>query len=420
MSEIVINGGKRLSGEINIQGAKNSVLPVLAATILCSGECIVHNCPEISDVEVSLKILAQLGCKCFKNGNTVTVDSSSMSFFEIPEPLMREMRSSVVFLGAIIGKMKKAVVSSPGGCELGPRPIDLHLSALSQLGVKIKEEHGFLYCDAKNGLQGEEITLSFPSVGATENIILAAATSKGLTVIHNAAREPEISDLADFLNSAGARIYGSGSDTIYIHGVDKLSGTEHIIIPDRIAAATYMACAAVTGGEIKLNGIMPSHMMAIFSVFRDSGCNISVSGKSLVISAINGLSRVPQIRSLVYPGFPTDAGPVIIAMLTLAKGTTVFVENIFSNRFRYIDELKRLGAKIKTEDKIAIIEGVSQLSGAACRATDLRGGAALVAAGLSAKGKTIIGDIHHIERGYDNLVGTLKLLGADINYIIKD
>lgn len=416
MSEILINGAKKLFGEIDIQGAKNSVLPVLAATILCPGECVVHNCPHLSDVETSLKILTQLGLSCERQDNTVTVNGAHINGYKIPENLMREMRSSVVFLGAIIGRTGRAVISSPGGCELGPRPIDLHLSSLRRMGVTIAEEHGFLYCEAPEGLKGAEIHLSFPSVGATENIILAAATAKGLTVIHNAAKEPEISDLADFLNSAGARIYGCGSDTVYIHGAERLSGTEHTIIPDRIAAATYMACAAVTGGKIKINSVMPSHMVSVLSVFRESGCSIEISGKSLIITAPKRLQRVPTIRSMVHPGFPTDAGPLIIAMLCVADGTSVFVENIFENRFRYADELIRLGAKIKTEGKIAVIEGVPSLSGAGCKATDLRGGAALVCAGLAAGGTTTIGEIHHIERGYDDIVGTLKKLGADIEY----
>lgn len=417
MSEITVNGGKRLKGEINVQGAKNSVLPLLAATLLCKGECVVHNCPELSDVDTSIKILTRMGCSCIRDGYSVIIDSREVSSFEIPENLMREMRSSVVFLGAIIGRMGKAVISSPGGCELGPRPIDLHLSSLQKMGVNIKEEHGFLYCDTPNGLHGAEITLSFPSVGATENIILAAATAKGETVIHNAAKEPEISDLADFLNSAGARIYGSGSDTVYIHGVERLGSTEHTVIPDRIAAATYMAGAAVTGGKITLKGIMPSHMVAILSVFRECGCDINLSGKVLTISQSGALQRIPTIRSLVYPGFPTDAGPIVIAMLTKAKGTSVFSENIFENRYRYIDELKRLGAKIKTEGKIAVIEGTDSLSGANCKCTDLRGGAALTVAALAANGTTVIGDIHHIERGYEDIVGSFQKLGADINYI---
>ncbi len=417
MSKILIKGGKRLEGEINLQGAKNSVLPILAGTLLCNDKCIIHNCPNIADVETSIKILEALGCVCEMEDKTLTVDPRNAFGFQIPDDLMREMRSSVVFLGAIIGKTSKAVISSPGGCELGPRPIDLHLSALKKMGVTVTEEHGFLYCEAKKGPVGTEITLGFPSVGATENIILTAVKAKGLTIIHNAAKEPEISDLADFLNSAGARIYGGGSDTVYIHGVDTLRGTEHTIIPDRIVAATYMACCAVTGGELVLKGAMPSHITSILSVFRDSGCDVRVSGKTLKVNAKNKILRVPTIRSLVYPGFPTDAGPVIIAMLCKAKGTSVFVENIFENRFRYADELKRLGAKIETQGKIAVIEGVDNLSGATCKCTDLRGGAALVTAGLCAKGETVIDEIYHIQRGYDDIVNTLRNVGADIQYI---
>ncbi len=358
-----------------------------------------------------------LGCKCEREGKSLTVDPTNAFGYEIPEVLMREMRSSVVFLGAVVGKMGRAVISSPGGCELGPRPIDLHLSSLKKMGINITEEHGLLCCEAKEGIKGTEIALGFPSVGATENIILAGVLAEGVTVIHNAAKEPEISDLADFLNSAGARIYGGGSDTVYIHGVKKLTGTEHAIIPDRIVAATYMSCAAVTGGDIVLKGAMPSHITSILSVFKDADCDVRVCGKTLRINAKKNLLRVPTVRSLVYPGFPTDAGPLIIAMLCKARGTSVFVENIFENRFSFVDELKRLGAKIETQGKTAVIEGVQNLSGATCNCTDLRGGAALVTAGLCANGETQIGEIHHIERGYDDIVGTLKQLNADIDYI---
>ncbi len=417
MAQILVNGNKKLAGKVSVQGAKNSVLPVLAGTLLCDGECIIKNCPNISDVDASLKILEYLGCNYKLENDVVVVNSTTANSYEIPDDLMREMRSSVMFLGAILGKMGKAVISSPGGCELGPRPIDLHLQALKKMGVTIEEEHGFLYCEAKNGLSGAEIHLSFPSVGATENIMLAAVKARGETVIHNAAREPEISDLGDFLNSAGAKICGCGSDTIHITGVEKLCGTVHTIIPDRIVAATFVACAAVTGGKITLENLMPSHMVSMLSIFREAGCDITASGKSITVSAQKRLCRVPTIRSLVYPGFPTDAGPLVVAMLALAEGTSVFVENIFENRFRYVDELNRLGTKIKTEGKIAVIEGVSSLSGATCKCTDLRGGAALVTAALAANGQTTINEITHILRGYDDLVGNLKSLNADIKII---
>ena len=415
MSELVINGGKKLSGEICVQGAKNSVLPVLAATVLCGGECVIHNCPELSDVETSLKILAHLGCGCKKDGDTVAVNAKDISDYSIPDTLMREMRSSVVFLGAVIGRTGKAVISSPGGCELGPRPIDLHLSSLNKMGVTVKEEHGYLNCTAENGLHGAEITLNFPSVGATENIILAAVLAEGDTVIHGAAKEPEISDLADFLNSAGARINGCGSDTVRIRGVKTLGGAEHSIIPDRIVAATYMACAAVTGGNITLKNVMPPHMASILWLFNESGCKVNINGKSINLLSPQRLLRVPTVRSLVYPGFPTDAGPIAAALLCKADGTSVFVENIFENRFRYVDELKRFGAKIKTEGKIAVIEGVTELSAADCKSTDLRGGAALVIAALAANGKSKIGEIQHIERGYEDITENLRLIGADIS-----
>lgn len=414
MSKLVIEGGRKLEGVIGIHGAKNSVLPVLAGTILCDGVCEIHNCPKLSDVSTSLHILEALGCSCEQEDNVVRVDANASDGFVIPEKLMREMRSSVVFLGAILGRNGKAIISSPGGCELGPRPIDLHISSLRAMGVEIKEDHGFLYCDAPNGLKGSEITLNFPSVGATENIILAAALAEGKTVIHNAAKEPEISDLADFLNSAGARIYGCGSDTVEIYGVPRLTGVKHSIIPDRIATVTYLCAAAATGGSITVENTMPSHLMPMISVLRQSGCKLDIHGRTIKLSAPERLCRVPTIRTLVYPGFPTDAGPALIAMLSLAQGTTVFVENIFENRFRYVDELNRLGTKIKVEGRVAVIDGVDRLSAATCSCTDLRGGAALVIAALAAGGTTEIENIHHIRRGYEDIEGRLTALGAAI------
>ena len=417
MSKLMVQGGKRLCGELTVHGAKNSALPLLAASLLGDSPSIIHNCPELSDVDSSIHILEWLGCRVKREGNTVIVDSSSIDRYDIPDNLMREMRSSVVFLGAIAAKCGRARISFPGGCELGPRPIDLHLTALRQMGLAIDEGHGELDCSAPEGLTGTEIALSFPSVGATENIMLAASTAKGTTIILNAAREPEISDLADFLNGCGARINGAGEGTIRIDGVSRLTGTEHTVIPDRICAATYMAAAAVTQGNICLRGIIPAHLGPVLSLFSEAGCDLSVSGRDLRITAPKRLHSLKTVRTMPYPGFPTDAQAPVMSMTALAEGTSVFVETIFESRYKHVGELLRLGAHIKVEGKVAVVEGVSRLSGAPVEATDLRGGAAMVVAGLAADGVTEITGLHHLDRGYEHIEETLRAVGAQLERI---
>lgn len=417
MSKLMVQGGKRLCGELTVHGAKNSALPLLAASLLGDSPSIIHNCPELSDVDSSIHILEWLGCRVKREGNTVIVDSSSIDRYDIPDNLMREMRSSVVFLGAIAAKCGRARISFPGGCELGPRPIDLHLTALRQMGLAIDEGHGELDCSAPEGLTGTEIALSFPSVGATENIMLAASTAKGTTIILNAAREPEISDLADFLNGCGARINGAGEGTIRIDGVSRLTGTEHTVIPDRICAVTYMAAAAVTQGNICLRGIIPAHLGPVLSLFSEAGCDLSVSGRDLRITAPKRLHSLKTVRTMPYPGFPTDAQAPVMSMTALAEGTSVFVENIFESRYKHVGELLRLGAHIKVEGKVAVVEGVSRLSGAPVEATDLRGGAAMVVAGLAADGVTEITGLHHLDRGYEHIEETLRAVGAQLERI---
>lgn len=417
MSKLCINGGRRLCGELTVQGAKNSVLPLLAAAVLCDGESVIHNCPDLSDVSATVQILRHLGCSCKREDNTLIVNAKNLNRYDIPDILMREMRSSIVLLGALVGRTGKAVLSSPGGCEIGPRPIDLHISALKQMGISIEENHGFLDCSCPRGLFGANIHLSFPSVGATENIILAATKALGKTVIHNAAREPEIIDLQNFINESGGCVSGAGSDKIEIHGVKKLFGTEHTVIPDRIVAATYMGAAAITGGEISLKNTVPSHMVAVCNEFSVMGCSIAETGDTLYLKAPKRLNRFPAVKTMVYPGFPTDAGPIVAALACLANGTSVFVENIFESRFKYIDELRRLGAKATVAERVAVIEGVDSLSGAVVKSTDLRGGAALVLAALAANGHTTVEKTCYIDRGYECIEENLRYLGADIKRV---
>lgn len=406
-----------MSGSISVQGAKNSALPILAASLLCGDRCVLHNCPRLSDVETSAKILRYLGCAVQRDGTTLTVDTQTLNRYDIPDELMREMRSSIVFLGAIMSAAGKAQMSFPGGCELGPRPIDLHLKALRLMGAEITEHHGILDCEAPDGLHGAKIALSFPSVGATENIMLAAVRAKGTTIITNAAREPEISDLADFLNACGAKIAGAGEGTIFIDGTERLHGTQHAIIPDRIVAATYMAAAAVTGGELTLEHVVPAHLSSIIPVFEEAGCCIRNNGNTLMISAPVRLNAVKFIRTMPYPGFPTDAQAPIMAMTAVASGTSVFVENIFESRYKHVGELARLGANINVEGRVAVVEGVKRLYGAAVEALDLRGSAALVVAALAAEGTTELKGVNFLERGYEDMELCLGSVGASIKKV---
>lgn len=417
MDKLVINGSKRLTGEIEVHGSKNSVLPILAACVLSQGENIIHNCPILSDVDAALKILVELGCKIKREEHTVCVDSSGVNGFEISDSLMREMRSSVIFLGAILGRTGKAVLSTPGGCEIGLRPIDMHISAIEQLGAEVFEEHGRLHFECKNGLHGARVILPFPSVGATENIMIASCVAKGTTVITNAAREPEISDLADFLNGCGAKIHGAGDSTIIIDGVERLTATTHTVIPDRIAASTYLLAGAITHGRVCIKEIIPAHLGALIPVLKQSGCDISVSNRWICISSPPRLSRVKTVRTMPYPGFPTDVQAPLTAMLSVADGTSVVVENIFECRYKHVSELIRLGAKINVEGRTAVIEGVPYLTGASVVSPDLRGGFALVIAGLAAKGETVISGVEHIDRGYENPEKLLSALGADVKRI---
>ena len=406
MTTYLVEGGCPLEGSVAIHGAKNSVLPMLAACLLAPGECVIRNCPRLSDVEASLDILRHLGCPARREGDAVVVDASAPAAWDVPDALMREMRSSVIFLGAILGRMGRAELCAPGGCELGPRPIDLHLAAIRALGGAVEEAEGGLRCSGR--LRGADIVLSLPSVGATENAMLAAVSAHGDTTITNAAREPEIVDLQNFLNTLGADVRGAGSSVITVRGGAPLHGGEYTVMGDRIVAATYLAAAASAGGEVELTGVDWRHLSTVTAVLREAGCAVESRAASIRLGCRGPLRGVPPVRTAPYPGFPTDAQ---------APGCTVFVENIFESRYRHVDELTRMGADIRVEGRVAVVYGVPRLHGAKVQAADLRGGAALVVAALGAEGRTAVSGVHHIDRGYQSLEGDLSALGASIRRI---
>ena len=412
MEVLHIIGGRRLVGEIPIHGAKNSALPLLAATLLVPGETCIRHCPRLSDVDASMAILRHLGCAVRWEAGDVIVNAAAPTGCSIPDDLMRQMRSSIVFLGAVVARFGEATLTYPGGCELGPRPIDLHLWVLRRLGVTVTEIHGTIRCTAPRGMRGQEITLLFPSVGATENALLAACTAAGTTTLYNAAREPEIGDLCRFLNTCGAHIDGYDSGTIRIEGVSTLHGGSHRVMADRIEAATYLAAAAVTGGDITLTGCDPRAVSPVFDPLRQAGCTITAAEDSIHILAPARLGGLGMIKTLPYPGFPTDAAAPLLAAACVGQGTSVFVETIFENRYRYVDELTRMGARIRVDGRVAVVEGVPALQGATVACTDLRGGAALMVAALAAGGETRITALEHLDRGYEAPEVCLRNLGA--------
>lgn len=417
MSLLLIDGNKKLSGEISIQGSKNSVLPILAATVLCQEKCILHNCPDILDVDFSIKILQYLGGKITRSNSSLIVDMSSIKRCDIPNFLMKEMRSSIIFLGAILSRINKAKLTLPGGCQLGPRPIDFHLRAFEKMGVEILTQEEILNCQAKKGLTGEKIELPFPSVGATENILLASVMSSGTTVIKNAAKEPEIVDLASFLNACGAKIKGAGTSEIIVDGVEKLHGAEYTVIPDRIVAATFMSAVAITGGEALFKNVNHEHLSGIIPAFEECGCKINFCEKKLSLKAPRELKPIKEIITGPYPDFPTDAQALLMAVTTVSRGKSLFVEKVFQQRYKHVNELLKLGADIEIDGKNAVVNGVKSLHSAKLCATDLRGAASLVIAALKAEGTSEISNLRHLDRGYEKLEENLRALGVKIKRV---
>ncbi len=417
MEKIIINGGRPLRGTVEVSGAKNAAVPILLATLLIDDKCIIENVPGISDVSLSLDILAAMGCRVRMLGrNTVEIDSHPARGGLSPYELVRRMRGSYYLVGAELGRWNSAYVGLPGGCNFGVRPIDQHIKGFKALGANVSVEGG--YIDAKaDSLRGASIYFDTVTVGGTINVMIAAAKAKGMTVIENAAREPHVVDLANFLNSCGAKISGAGTDVIKIKGVDKLYGSTYAIIPDMIEAGTYMCAAAATHGSLRIANVIPKHLESISAKLEEMGVEIIENDDSIDVNYIGDLRRI-NIKTLPYPGFPTDMNPQIGVLLCLAKGVSCLTEGVFDNRFRYVEELRRMGANINVDGTTAIIEGGKELSPAPVKAVDLRAGVAMIIAGLAANGRTEIEDIHYIERGYDDIVGKLRAVGADIKKVI--
>ena len=413
MSVMYIRGGGPLTGELAVHGAKNSVLPILAACLLARGPVTLHNCPRLTDVDAALSILRRLGCRVEQEGHTITVDPAGAAGCSISEEQMRAMRSSIIFLGPLLARAGEAHLTYPGGCELGPRPIDLHLSAIRALGCEVTEDRG-IHCQGRP--RGGEIQLALPSVGATENAMLCAVGADGPTTITNAAREPEIGDLQSFLNRLGANVRGAGSSTVMVEGGRALSGGEYTVMGDRIVAATLLSAAAAAGGRVRLSGVDWRHLATVLSVFHQAGCRVESRMEYVELARDRDvpLKGVPTIRTAPYPGFPTDAQAPVMAALAASQGCTLFVETMFDSRYRHVPELIRMGADITTEGRVALVRGVERLRGARVEASDLRGGGALAVAALGAEGATVLSGLRHIDRGYEGLEGMLQALGASV------
>lgn len=415
MEKLVINGGKPLNGRVRVSSAKNAVLPIIAATMLASTPSRLVEVPHLEDVHTICEVISALGVKVTKEeaNQEIRFDASEITATEAPYELVRRMRASFLVMGPLLARRREARISLPGGCAIGSRPIDLHLKAFEALGATIEMGDGYVLASAPEGLKGNQIYLDFPSVGATENVIMAASMAEGKTIIENAAEEPEIVDLVTYLNSMGADIRGAGTNVIRIQGVKELKGATHTVIPDRIEAGTYLIAAAMAGGDVYVENALSEHLKPVVAKLKEAGVTVQEDVDGIRVIS-DGNVKAVDIKTLPYPGFPTDMQAQFMAFTTIAKGTSTVMETVFENRFMHVDELKKMGAQIRIEERRAIVDGVPKLKGTEVRATDLRAGAALVCAGLAAEGVTKVTQLSHIDRGYDNLVGKLKGLGADI------